>query len=363
MTTTDKVYRWGIIGCGRISYDFCNCLTASPRSEIAACAARNIKSAQSFANKFDIQTAYGSYESLVKDESIDIVYVGTIHKTHYETVLSCLQNGKHVVCEKPMGINYRETKAMIDCARREQVFLLEAVWTRFFPVTKQVKQWINNGKIGTVVSVASDFGVRFKDNTPSRDTYWWSQKLNGGQWLGLGSYLIDSITRVFGPRMPEISALGVVDDKYGVDQLVMANMLYRDSMQYAVIREDIYSTSNEECFIVGTNGVIKIHQMHAPTKVELYQNTLGEKKLIETKEFGLMDSTKFKYDEFICPNSAGLYYEIEEVIRCLDQGLLESPNYKCEEMLINAKISDEIRRQIGLKFDQDTEDSVIQSKL
>eukprot|EP01084_Bolivina_argentea_P096822 174052_1 len=347
---TDKIYKWGIIGCGLISSDFCNCLTASPRAKIAACASRNINSANEFAKKFDIPIAYGSYNSLIKDDTIDIVYIGTIHSTHYSIVISSLMNGKNVLCEKPIGINEREVKSMIDCAQRNKCFLMEALWTRFFPVTKQVKKWINDGKIGNIVSVSSDFSMNFIEN----DRSWlWSNKFNGGNLMSVGCYMIDCIVRVFGTRMPEISAIGIIDSKHKIDMITLVNMLYRDTNQYGQIRGDAYSWSNEECYIIGSLGVIKINRMHSPTNVELYKCDFMEKKCIESKEFPLLDSSRFKYKDFIYQNSAGLYYEIEEVIKCLDKSLLQTNEYKWEEMLLNVKILDEIRRQIGLTFPQD----------
>lgn len=115
---SQKVYRWGIIGCGKISSDFCNVLSVYDRAKIVACAARKLVGARDFARKYEIDSYYDDYAQLAKDDRVDIVYVGTIHPAHVSNVLLCLEYGKHVLCEKPMGVNYSETKAMIDCGMR-----------------------------------------------------------------------------------------------------------------------------------------------------------------------------------------------------------------------------------------------------
>ena len=363
--TSDKIYNWGIIGCGRISNDFCNVLTGYNRAKMVACSARNIKNAQKFAEKFDIEKSYGSYSEIAKDDTIDIVYVGTIHPSHYLNVIECLRNGKHVLCEKPIGINYFETKSMIDTALRNKKFLLEGVWTRYFPAIIECKKWIDDGLIGTPMQLSCDFGV--SRSGPIQSATSWSNKLNGGAFMSLGIYIIDPVTRIFGTRYPsKISAIGIIDNKYNVDTMVSVNILYQDTNQYAQINTNSFVTTQEECIINGTKGKIKISTQHCPTSLELYQTMDRKQVLIKKKEFPLTDIIKkypFKYKEknaFIFPNSEGFIYEIQHVTYCLDNGLLESPKYKWQEMLLNSKICDEIRKQIGLKFVQD---DIKQSKL
>lgn len=361
-TNKDKVYRWGIIGCGRISNDFCNALTGYNRAKIVACAARKLESARKFAKKYDIDRAYSSYDEIVKDGNIDIMYIGTIHPSHYNNVISCLENGIHVLCEKPMGINYFETKQMIDCALRNKRFLLEGIWTRYFPAVKQVKKWIDDGVIGTPRHLQCDFGL--SRSGPKQSPTSWMNELNGGAFMGLGCYVIDPVQRTFGNGRypPKISAIGKIDDKYGVDTIVAVNILYPDTQQFAQINCTGIVKTQEELIINGTKGKIKINSpMHCPTSIELYESVGREQKLVETKEYPLDNVAKFKYPKgFIFPNSEAFIYEIKHVTEeCLDNDLLESPLYKWDETLLNIKISDEIRRQIGLKFNQDK----LQSKL
>ena len=234
MTQEGKSYRWGILGCGNISSDFCNCLTGFDRAEIVACAARKLSSAKKFAEKYEIDRYYDSYEQLAKDDNIDIIYVGTIHPSHFENVMLCLENNKNVLCEKPMGINFREAKAMIDCARRNRLFLFEGIWTRYFPAVKQCKQWIDEGRIGSPMYLSCDFGI--SRSKPMDSPVAWKNSLNGGGFMSLGCYVFDPLLRVFGPRMPsKISAVGCIDDQYKVDTVVAVNVVYEDTSQYAQI--------------------------------------------------------------------------------------------------------------------------------
>ena len=157
----------------------------------------------------------------------------------------------------------------------------------------------------------------------------------------------------------KISAVGSIDDKYKVDNIVAVNVLYEDSKQYAQINVNTFAKTVEECNIIGTKGRIRIlPPMHCPTKIELYKTVGRELKLCSTKEFPVKSPSEFKH-KFIFPNSQEFIHEIEEVTNCLDKGLYESPGYKWYEMLLASKIMDKIRKQIGLKFKQDK----FQSKL
>ena len=132
MSNENKVWRWGIIGCGKISSDWCNVLLNDDRCIIQSCAARSLVSAQKFAKKFDIpiENAYDSYETLAKDDNVDIIYIGTIHPNHVSSSLLGLNNGKHILCEKPVTMNNQELQEVLDCARKHGLFYMEGMWVR-----------------------------------------------------------------------------------------------------------------------------------------------------------------------------------------------------------------------------------------
>lgn len=119
--------KWGILGCGKISSDFVNALTSftEDQHKVVACAARSLESAKEFSEKYGITKAYGSYQELVSDPEVQVTYVGSVNNQHLSLVKLALENGKHVLCEKPMGINAREVKEMIECARSKKLFCME----------------------------------------------------------------------------------------------------------------------------------------------------------------------------------------------------------------------------------------------
>eukprot|EP00486_Rosalina_sp_Unknown_P003463 CAMPEP_0201567828 /NCGR_PEP_ID=MMETSP0190_2-20130828/8511_1 /ASSEMBLY_ACC=CAM_ASM_000263 /TAXON_ID=37353 /ORGANISM="Rosalina sp." /LENGTH=172 /DNA_ID=CAMNT_0047988251 /DNA_START=24 /DNA_END=539 /DNA_ORIENTATION=+ len=158
---SDNTYNWGIIGCGLISFDFTNALKKSERCKVVACGARQLEKSKNFAKQFDIPiyNAYDNYDAVSNDPNVDIVYIGTIHPSHYKSVVNALNNGKHVLCEKPIGMNASETSEMIEAARKNNRFLMEGMWTRFFPAYRKARELIQNGEIGDIIHYYGDFGV------------------------------------------------------------------------------------------------------------------------------------------------------------------------------------------------------------
>ena len=195
-----SVYNWGIVGCGKISWDFTNCLLKHPRCNVIACGARSLEASQKFANTFDIPIAYENYDNIAKNEEIDVVYIGTYHPSHFPNVIKCLESGKHVICEKPIGINAKQVKKMVDCAKNQKRFLMEAVWTRFFPATRKIRSIINDKNIfGKPHTFIADFGINYSNaDTPTL----WQNKMAGGGTLDLGIYTVAPLTMYFGARMP-----------------------------------------------------------------------------------------------------------------------------------------------------------------
>ena len=149
--------RWGILGTGSIAHKFAEGLKAVPDGELVAVGSRSLLSANTFADEYGIPQRYGTYESLAAEADIDVVYVSTPHTLHCQNTLLCLISGKSVLCEKPFAVNAVEAKTMIQCAREKNLFLMEAMWTRFIPAIIQVRQWLDEDVIGEVRMVLADF--------------------------------------------------------------------------------------------------------------------------------------------------------------------------------------------------------------
>ena len=150
--------KWGIIGTGKIANALAYAINLVEGTSVKAVASRQLEKAKSFCEEYNIPNYYGSYKELAASSEIDIIYVATPHVYHYENTMMCLNAGKSVLCEKPFGMNAKQVKEMTDLARQKQLFLMEAMWTRFIPATEKMLALIEEGRIGKVQDVRADFG-------------------------------------------------------------------------------------------------------------------------------------------------------------------------------------------------------------
>jgi dihydrodiol dehydrogenase / D-xylose 1-dehydrogenase (NADP) len=186
-----RTISWGILSTGRISEKFALDLQLVPNARLAAVGSRNRDRAFEFARKFNAQKAYGSYEELASDKDIDVIYIGTPHISHCENALLCLDKGKAVLCEKPFAMNEKEVLRMILKAREKNLFLMEAIWTRFIPAIKKALELIESGTIGDIVHIKADFGYK-----AHYDPAWrlFNRELGGGSLLDINRHKDKSIT-------------------------------------------------------------------------------------------------------------------------------------------------------------------------
>lgn len=178
---------WGIISTGRIAQQFCQDMVFVNNGELVAVGARKLESARNFANQFNITNAYEGYQSVLNDENVDIVYVATPHNFHFENVRDALLAGKSVLCEKPLTVSSEESKQLIEIARNNNVFLMEAMWTYFLPAMIKAKQWVEEGRIGKIKHIKADFGYPMPYQLESRE---YRTDLAGGCLLDMGIYPI-----------------------------------------------------------------------------------------------------------------------------------------------------------------------------
>lgn len=331
--------RWGIVGAGKISSDFVTAVQGLPSSEhqIVAVAARQLESAKTFANRFGIPKAYGSYDELARDGNVDVAYIGTLNMSHFEQASMLLQHGKAVLCEKPMCMNAKETKALVQMARSKGLFLMEAYWSRFFPVYEHLRQEIAKGNLGKVIQVNSTFGIKIED-VPRVNM----KSLGGGALLDIGVYVLQLASMAFGGRRPtQIKAVGHINED-GVDECVAISLLY-DNGGMASLNITTKQTLQNDAYVVGTKGVAKIEKpFWCPTSLVFNDGA--------AQHFPLPGFTKGPYNFM---NSEGLHFEAQETRRCLQKGLKESSVVSLDESILLAEIRDEIRKQVGVKYDCD----------
>ncbi|KAM8927942.1 trans-1,2-dihydrobenzene-1,2-diol dehydrogenase-like [Pelodytes ibericus] len=329
--------RWGICSAGKIAHDFMVALETLPAEhhQAVAVAARDLKRAKDFARSHNIPTAYGSYEELAKDRDIDVVHVGVLHVVHRDVVLMFMQHGKNVLCEKPMAMNSKEVNELISAARKYNVFFMEAVWSRFFPVYEQIRTYLSQKVIGDVKVVRAEFGSN-QHHVPRAV----QKELGGGGLLDIGCYCLQFALMVFNGERPEsVTAKGFLYDT-GVDETATIVLQYTRKRQ-AILTFTIMVAMPNQAAICGSKGMIQIPScMWCPTSVILNGK--------ETK-FPLPQPKK----DMNFTNSTGLSYEADHVRQCLLKGLKESPVMTWADSELLASIMEDVRKQLGVTFPQD----------
>ncbi|XP_041664161.1 trans-1,2-dihydrobenzene-1,2-diol dehydrogenase [Cheilinus undulatus] len=329
--------RWGICSAGKISHDFTVALKTLPPEDhqVVAVAARKLEDAQEFAKKHSIPQAYGSYEELARDSDIDVVYIGVIHPYHLKTCLLFMNAKKNVLCEKPLAMNAKEAKEILASAKNNDVFFMEAVWTRFFPASVEVRRLLAQREVGEVKMVRAEFCVPVLHIPRSTQ-----KELGAGAMLDIGVYCLQFICMVFNGEKPEcIQAMGVCLET-GVDETVVVTLKFSRN-RMAVFTASAGMQMANDAIIVGTKGSIRIPEhMWCPTSL-----------VVNGKE------TQYPVPEPYLPlnflNSTGMRYEAEEVRQCLLKGLKESAVMSHADSLLLAEVEDEIRRQVGVTYSQD----------
>ena len=323
--------KWGIISTGHISSKFADALKMLPQAELVAVASRNQKPATEFAKKHNIPKAYPTYQELADDPDVDVVYIGTPHSFHLENTLMCMRKGKSVLCEKALTINADEAKEMVRVAREENVFLMEAMIPRHIPLLKKVLQWVKEGRIGEVRMVKAS---RCAHGTFAPGARHLTPELGGGSLLDVGVYVISFASMIFNKPPIEVVGLGHIGE-LGSDEQGVAILKY-DKGEIADLSFALKTNAVDEAYILGTEGYIKVHELFAvPTKASLY---------IDNKEVDVME-------EAIIGNA--LNYEAEEVMRCMNEGLKESPHMPLDESIQIMEIMDKIRKPWALVYPND----------
>ncbi|CAD7924550.1 unnamed protein product [Amoebophrya sp. A120] len=365
-------YRWGICSTGNICNDFVTCLQylkqKKGRVEVAAVAARSLEKAQQFADKFSIPSAYASYTDMFKDPNIDVIYVGAIHPMHKQIVLEALRNKKHVLCEKPMGMNLQEVLSMQSAALESNCLLQEAMWTRFTPLTKKVRELVQEQRVlGDLKFIQGDFGVQF----PRSVKRIWDRDMGGGALLDIGIYPLQFLSGLLYPRPPSpeqprqppdpadlpqpksCKVEGSIDAETGVDTAGVFSATYENDIT-AVVSWNALCQTPEELMIAGTKGCLRIHSpAHCATKATLSIQENRESQKEEKIEIPLppdMDRSKFNF-----PNSELIMFEAEAVCDALDKGRLECADYGWAETRHVTGLMDMIRKELGVVYPSDKE--------
>ena len=331
-----KKIRWGILSTGNVANSFVKDIKHVPDAEVIAVGSRNQETADTFGQKYNIPHCYSSYEALANDPDVDVIYIATPHVFHAENSILCMEAGKAVLCEKAFCINAGEAEKMILSARENNVFLMEALVTRHFPVIHQVLNWIKDGLIGEVRLVQANRCAREEFTLESRVM---KRELGGGSLLDLGIYVIGFSSMIFGQPPQKATGFGFIGD-YGSDEQG-ASILEYDNGALAILTFALRTDTVNEAYIYGTKGYIKLPDLFAvPHKASLH----------------IKGQPEIKFEKTIIGN--GLYYQVKEVHRCLRESLLESPRMPLEESLQIMETMDKIRSSWDLTYPNDSNQSL-----
>ena len=318
---------WGILGAGRIAKSFVrDCQGAG--INVVAVGSRAQASADVFASELQLATAHGSYQELVNDPKVDVVYVATPHPMHMTNALLAIEAGKHVLIEKPVTLNASQAQAIKDAAAAKGVFAMEAMWTRFLPSMLRIEELIAIGAIGEVRAIQADHSQFLPYERAPRLH---EPELGGGALLDLGIYPVSFVHRLLGePR--EIVARATLT-KLGVDEIVSAIMTF-DSGAQASIQSGFMAAGANTATVIGSNGRIEID------RVWYNQSSFTV--------FDQHGSAIERYETKI--ESRGMHFQALEVERCVAAGLAQSNRMSFDESIQIMNVLDEIRRQIGLSY-------------
>jgi predicted dehydrogenase len=325
---TDKL-SWAVLGTGKIANRFAAALNNIPETaEFLAIGSRSQETADAFGDRYNIPRRYDSYEKVAADPDVDIVYIGTPGVFHLRDVSMCLEAGKHVLCEKAFTINAGEAQQLIDLAREKQLFLMEAMWTRFFPIHVKIREILSAGIIGKVNGITINFLAKPPFDLKNR---FFDLNLGAGVLLDTASYGVSWASSLFGE--PEaVTGLAVFGES-GADYQTSMVLRYPGGQLVSLMSSQI-SYDDKNAVIFGTDGKIVVHDpWYKPTRMTIY---------VEGKEPEEIAMPLGKYN--------GYEYEAMEVMNCIRAGKLESDVIPLDETLSILKTLDQVRQQWGHKF-------------
>jgi predicted dehydrogenase len=336
LASTGRPLNWGVVATGGIAGKVTGDIALLEDSVLYAVSSRSAAKASGFAERFGFASSYSDsdgvsgFEAMFADPAVDVVYITTPHAQHYDVAKSALEHGKHVLCEKPFTVSAAEAAELIDLARARNLFLMEALWTRFLPSTNRAWDILASGELGTPSWVQADLGFTAPSDPASR---LWDPAAGGGALLDLSVY---TLTWAFGALgFPDgVTAAGVLNDS-GVDIQNALTLRYDDG-RHAQLSSSLAASGPGSATIACSGGWLRTGGGHLPNPTELHvHGPDGER--VETFD----------------PAGAGYTYQLREVTRCIQQGLTESPTMPLADTLRTMELLDGVRAQLGLRYAND----------
>ncbi|MCF0197379.1 MAG: Gfo/Idh/MocA family oxidoreductase [Bacteroidaceae bacterium] len=319
----------GIVGAGHIAHKMARTLRQIHSVEVLAVASRNQEKAMKFASEENVARAYGSYEDIYNDPDVQLLYIATPHSHHFEPTRQALLHGKACLVEKAFTANAREAEELIRISHERKVLLVEAIWTRFMPISLLINQLLEDGAIGKPQLLNT--GLCYKVDHKERVIL---PELCGGALLDLGVYVLHFARMYFGTDITRCVSNCLMGPT-GVDLQETISLTFGDG-KMANLQCGVISRGDNQAVISGTEGFLRIDNVNNPTRIEVYRG------------FELAETHHRSADVV-----TGYEFEVLECKRCLEQGLIESPLIPHAETLAIMQQMDELRRQWGVRYPMD----------
>ena len=332
-----KQYGWGILGPGGIARRFLNDLPRCEQARLAAVNSRSAERGAAFASEYNFAASYVKTADFLADPDVDIVYMATPHPLHLDLTMQCLEAGKAVLCEKPITVNAVQCREMIDCARRNKQFLMEGMWTRFFPVNRKIKQLLESGALGRITLMQIDFGFGQwsggKVSDPKARLF--APELAGGSLMDVGVYCVSYAAFLKGENPAAVTSQATMVET-GVDGMCSTLLKYKDGAQ-AMLVSSIVQSTRQLAVIYCEKGRIEVPDFWHPSQAKVYYNDADRED----------EDIHIPFDQ---DGASGFHFEAETVMKCLDQGLIQSPEMTWDQSQAVMETLDEIRGCIGLRY-------------
>lgn len=319
----------GILGAGHIARKMAATLQEMKEAELYAVAARELSKAEQFANEFQARKAYGNYEALADDPDIDLIYIATPHSHHFAPARMCLLKGKPVLCEKAFTANAREAEELIRIAQEKRVYLAEAIWTRYMPFSRTIRELTENGIIGKPMMLTASLGYPI-----SQVERIIRPELCGGALYDLGVYPINFALMTFGGDIDKVTST-CVKNEAGVDMQNSITITYRDG-RMAVMQTTAFCASDRQGIVSGDKGYLVIDNINNPQLAVAYNADHQETA------------------RYTCPPQiTGFEYQVLEAAEAIRQGAIEPASMPHAETLRVMRMLDSLRQEWGIRFPMD----------
>lgn len=326
-----KKWKAAILGAGNIARKMAVTMAGMEEVQTYAVASRSLERAQDFAAEYGFEKAYGSYEEMLCDEQVELVYIATPHSEHFENAKLCILHGKPVLCEKAFTANAWQAKELIRLAEEKRVFITEAIWTRYLPMLETIRRQLDSGIIGKPSMLTANLGYVI-DQVPRIQ----QPGLAGGALLDLGVYPLNFALMVFGNRIRKISSVCTYTDT-GVDEQNSMTLLYEDG-RVAQLNSSILSVSDRRGVIYGSQGFMVIENINNYENLSIYNNRYEKIRQIDRPA-----------------QITGYEYEVRASLQALEEGRLECPQMPHEEIIRVMEMMDTMRKEWGVVYPFDGE--------